>query len=160
VIESLTFPRLRPRTVVGNEFVLQTPRHYPVGSFTPIHAPGEICAGDVRRCRNGLAPYYLVYARGRLRAPVRVQPCGLPAGSCTPTGSFYAIGWTVESVLGGYTRCDLRLDRRHKQFYCTNIDARWDRFGRVIRRPRQAHVDDPLQLLFAKVAWDGHVVLD
>jgi hypothetical protein len=63
-------------------------------------------------------------------------------------------------VLGGYTsRCDMRLDRRLEQFYCANIDARWDRFGRVITRPRSAGVDDPLEFRFAKVAWDGHVVL-
>jgi hypothetical protein len=46
-----------------------------------------------------------------------------------------------------------------EQFYCTNSAARWDRVGRVIRRPAGARFSEPLQYAFAKVAWDGHVVL-
>ena len=37
--------------------------------------------------------------------------------------------------------------------------ARWDRVGRVLKRPPGARVNDPLQFTFAKIAWDGHVVM-
>jgi hypothetical protein len=159
VIASLAFPRLRPGTTVGAGLtVLQRSSRYPVSSFTLFHAPGAICTAAVH-CHGGSAPFYLVHAPGRLHVPDLIGPCS-PAGSCAPPGAFYALGWTDESVLGGYTsRCHLRLDRRDDQFFCTNIAARWDRVGRVIRRPPGAHVDDNLQFAFAKVAWDGHVVL-
>jgi hypothetical protein len=160
VIASLSFPPPRPGTEIGNGLtVLQPATSYPVDSFTLVHAPGAICGGDVRRCRTGGAPFYLVRAPGRLHEPDLLQPC-TPPGSCSPAGAFYAIGWTWEDVLGGYrSRCDLRLDRRRQQFFCTNLDARWDRVGRVITRPPGARFSDPLQFAFAKIAWDGHVVM-
>ena len=37
--------------------------------------------------------------------------------------------------------------------------ARWDRVRRVLVRPPGASRGDPLNLAFAKVAWDGHVLL-
>lgn len=40
-----------------------------------------------------------------------------------------------------------------------NLAARWDRVGRVIKRPAGATIDDPLNVAVAKVAWDGHVLL-
>jgi hypothetical protein len=160
VVASLSFPRLRTGTEVGYGLtVLQPASHYPIGSFTLVHAHGAICDHGVRDCRYGQAPFYLVHAPGRL-APGLLQPCAPTGTACSPTGAFYAIGWTDENVLGGYrSTCHLRLDRPHQQFYCTNLDARWDRVGRVITRPAGARFGDALQFAFAKIAWDGHLVL-
>jgi len=84
----------------------------------------------------------------------------MPAAACVPMGSFYAVGWKAEQVLGGYTsRCQMRLDLRRRQFYCANFDARWDRFGRTLRRPRWAQVNDDLAVSTLKVSWDGYVVV-
>ena len=59
----------------------------------------------------------------------------------------------------GYrARCLLRPDRARRQFCCSNLRARWDRVGRVIRRPPDARRGEPLLLLFAKLAWNGHVL--
>jgi hypothetical protein len=159
VIASLRFPRLHIGTIVGDELtVLQPATRYSVGSFTLIHAPRGPC-GASTTCRSTNVPFYLVRAPGRLSGPNHMQPC-YAAGACTPPGAFYAIGWTYEGIYGGYrSDCHLRLDRAHDQFYCTNIRARWDRVGRVIERPPGARVNDPLQFAFAKIAWDGHVVL-
>jgi hypothetical protein len=160
VVASLSFPRLHPGTMVGDLTVLQPARHYPVGSFTLIRAQGLLCNGDPRRCHWGEgAPFYLVHAPGRLRSPRMIEPC-TPRGTCVPALGFYALGSRSEGTIGGYrSRCDLRLDRRRRQFYCTNLKARWDRVGQVIRRPPGARVDDPLQFSYSEVAWDGHVLL-
>ena len=159
VIASVAFPPLRPGTNVNGLTVLQSASHYPVGSFTLVHARGAICDGHANDCVSGSAPFYLVHAPGRLHTPDLIEPCSPPA-SCAPAGAFYGIGWTWQLMQGGYTsRCNLRLDTRDDQFFCRNIDARWDRVGRVITRPRGARFNDPLQFAFAKVAWDGHVVL-
>ncbi len=86
---------------------------------------------------------------------VRVQ--GQPFYVVHAPGGFYAVGWTWQSLTGGYkSRCKLRLDGR-KQFFCTNMSARWDRVGRVLARPAGASRSDPLNILVAKLAWDGHV---
>jgi hypothetical protein len=159
VIASLTFPRLHTGEQAGDETVLDLASRYPVGSFTLIHAPGELCAGSVYRCHAGSQPFYLVHAPGRLHQPDLIDPCEPTPAACAPPGAFYALGWTSEDVLGGYrSACDLRFDRRLEQFWCTNSSARWDRTGRVIRRPPGARFDDGLQFAFAKIAWDGHVV--
>jgi hypothetical protein len=159
IIASVAFPRLHAGTEAGGLTVLGSGKRYRVGSFTLIHARSAICTEGANRCHAGTAPFYLVHAPGRLHQPDLIQPCPT-AGSCTPPGAFYAIGWKDESILGSYTaRCDLQLDRHDDQFYCTNMDARWDRVGRVITRPPGARINAPLQFAFAKIAWDGHVVL-
>ncbi len=159
VIASLSFPRLHTGEEVGDEVVLGPASRYPVGSFTLVHAPGELCDGSVYRCHYGGQPFYLVHAPGRLHQPDLLDPCEPTAAACTPPGAFYALGWTSEDVLGGYrSACHLRLDRSKEQFYCANSPARWDRTGRAIRIPHGARFADGLQFAFAKVAWDGHVV--
>jgi hypothetical protein len=75
-------------------------------------------------------------------------------------GGFYAVGWRSEHLVGGYrSQCRMRLDARRREFFCSNMRARWDRIGRVLVRPSRAADDDPLQVAVAKVAWDGHVLL-
>ena len=161
VLASLRFAAQHPgRTVGPGEFVLQTPSRYPSGSFTLMHAPGEICDGSVDHCHNGFAPLYLVHADWRLARNVWRGPCDQPANTCVPMGSFYALGWKAQEVQGGYTsKCMMRVDRVRQQFYCANFDARWDRFGRTLRRPRWASVDDDLAVVPAKISWTGFVVL-
>src|SRR5919204_1091663 len=89
---------------------------------------------------------------------VRVQ--GQPFSLVHAPGGFYAIGWTWQSLEGGYkSRCRLRLDRARKEFFCTNMRARWDRVGRVLVEPSRARGGDPLNVAVAKVAWDGHLLL-
>jgi hypothetical protein len=159
VIASLTFPRLHTGEQAGEEAVLAPASRYPVGSFTLIHARGELCDGSVYRCHAGRQPFYLVHAPGRLHQPDLIGPCEPTRAACAPPGAFYALGWTSEDVLGGYrSACHLRFDRRDQQFYCTNSSARWDRTGGAIRVPRGARFADGLQFAFAKAAWDGHVV--
>jgi hypothetical protein len=160
IIASLAFRRPQVGTTVGEQTVLGSADAYPVGSFTLIHAGAEICSGSVRSCRAGRAPFYLAQAPGVLHQPDLINPCTPTVAACGPPGAFYAIGWRSEDILGGYrSSCDLRLDRRREQFYCTNSAARWDRVGRVIRRPAGARFGDPLQFAFAKIAWDGDVVM-
>lgn len=159
VIASLTFPPLRSGERVGDETVLGPASDYPVGSFTLVHAPGQVCDASVYRCHYGIQPFYLVHAPGRLHQPDLIQPCQPTRSACTPPGAFYALGWTSEDVRGGYrSACHLRFDRQAEQFYCTNSPARWDRAGRVIRIPSGAPFPDGMQFAFAKIAWDGHVV--
>jgi hypothetical protein len=64
VITSLTFPLLHIGEQGGDETVLGLASSYPVGSFTLVHAPGELCSGSVYRCHFGRQPFYLVYAPG------------------------------------------------------------------------------------------------
>ena len=159
VIASLTFAPLQPGEQAGDETVLGLAGRYPIGSFTLVHAPGELCRGSVYRCHYGRQPFYLIHAPGRLHQPDLIQPCQPTAAACAPPGAFYALGWTSEDVLGGYrSACHLRLDPQDEQFYCTNSQARWDRTGNVIRMPPGARFADGLQFAFAKIAWDGHVV--
>jgi hypothetical protein len=159
VITSLTFPPLHTGEQAGDEIVLGPASRYPIGSFTLVRAPGELCDGSVYRCHAGRQPFYLVHAPGRLHRPDLIQPCQPAAAACAPPGAFYALAWTSEDVLGGYrSACHLRFDPQDEQFYCTNSRARWDRTGNVIRMPRGAGFADGLQFAFAKMAWDGHVV--
>lgn len=93
--------------------------------------------GSFTRVRVQRQPFYLVHA----------------------PGGFYAVGWTWQTLAGGYkSRCKLRLDRARKQFFCTNERARWDRVGRVLVKPAGA-ARDPLNITVAKPAWDGHLLL-
>jgi hypothetical protein len=159
VIASLAFPPLHTGERARDESVLGPAKSYPVGSFTLVHAHGQVCDGSVYRCFAADQPFYLVHAPGRLHQPDLIGPCQPTPGACTPPGAFYALGWTSEDVRGGYrSACHLRFDRRDEQFYCTNTPARWDRAGRVIRTPPGAAFPDGLQFAFAKIAWDGHVV--
>jgi hypothetical protein len=162
VIASLHFAAQHPGTTnsPGRQFVLQTPSRYPPGSFTLVHAPGEICGGSVDQCHPGRAPLYLVHADWRLARNVWRSPCGQPANTCVPMGSFYALGWKGQQVQGGYSsKCSMRVDRVHQQFYCANFDARWDRSGISLRRPHWASVNDDLAVTPAKISWAGYVVL-
>jgi hypothetical protein len=106
--------------------------------FTVLQPAGHYRIGSFTRVVVQRQPFYLV------RAP----------------GGFYAVGWRWESLEGGYkSHCRLRLDARRREFFCTNMRARWDRVGRALVRPRAAARDDPLNVAVAKVAWDGHVLL-
>ena len=91
----------------------------------------------------------------------RVRVAGKPFYLVHAPGGFYAIGWNWETLSGGYkSRCDLRFDSAQKQFSCTNMRARWDRVGRVLAKPVGAKRGDPLNIAVAKLAWDGHVLLN
>jgi hypothetical protein len=106
--------------------------------FSVLPPASRYPVGSVTRVRVQRQPFYLVHA----------------------PGGFYAVGWRWQSILGGYkSHCDMRLDRPRKQFFCTNMGARWDRVGRVLAKPRGAAAEDPLNVTVAKVAWDGHVLL-
>jgi hypothetical protein len=158
VDSSLSFAPLHPGTEVNGLTTLGPAREYPVGSFTLVRVVPTIDCGPASACHSG-TPLYLVHAPGRLLQPDLLQPCPDP-GSCSPPGACYAIGWTSPFFAGGYAEgCKLQLDDQDDQFYCTNMDARWDRVGRMLERPRGARFSDPLQYAFAKVAWDGLVVL-
>ncbi len=161
VLASLRFSRQHPGRTVGNrQYVLQTPGRYPAGSFTLVHAPGGICNGSPLRCHSGRAPLYLVHANWTLARNIRRSRCEQAANTCVPMGSFYALGWKQEAVPGGYTsQCALLVDLAKRQFYCANLDARWDRFGRTLRRPPGATVDDDLSVIAAKISWAGYVIL-
>jgi hypothetical protein len=107
-------------------------------SFSVLQPSGHYRVGSFTRVRVQRQPFYLV------RAP----------------GGFYAVGWKWQSLEGGYkSRCRLHFDVRRREFFCTNMRARWDRIGRVLLRPPGAAVKDPLNIAVAKVAWDGHVLL-
>jgi len=158
-IASLAFPALHTGDRAGDETVLGPASRYPVGSFTLVHAPGQICNGSVSTCFAADQPFYLVHAPGRLHQPDLIQPCEPTPAACADPGAFYALGWTSEDVQGGYrSACHLRFQTRDEQFYCTNSSARWDRAGRVIRMPAGASFPDGLQFAFAKIGWDGHIV--
>lgn len=157
IIASMRFDPLKPGTTHGGVAVVQQASHYPVGSFTLIHVKGIVCNGQT--CHRGTEPLYLVHAPGRFQylshAPAD-ERC-IPASSCVPYGSFYAISWKDKT---GYpSACDMRIDRRDKQFYCTNMRARWDAGGHHITTPNPH--DYPIGLSFdvAKIAFDGHVII-
>lgn len=107
--------------------------------FRVFHPAKRYPVGSFTRVRVAGKPFYLVHA----------------------PGGFYAIGWSWETLSGGYkSRCDLRFDSSRKQFSCTNMRARWDRLGRVLAKPVRAKRGDPLNIAVAKLAWDGHVLLN
>ena len=145
IVSSLALPRLQPGMIVGGTFaVLRPARDYPAGTATRVEVPQRGCAGTAIVCHppSGRAPLYLVHAGGR---PARgFVPCQAP-GVCVSPGAFYTVGenpW-----------CPLRFDARDDQFYCPGTKRRWDRVGRQISAVHS------LNLGFAKIAWDGHVVV-
>ncbi len=146
LIASLSFPRLRPGTRIGIGVVVGPASDYPVGSFTLVH---------VRFANGHLERVYLVHAPGRLSFG---QQC-LIAGPCVPSGAFYGIGSAYNTRLNHAPQCDLRLDRRNDDFYCTNLAVRWDRVGRVISRPASESYVGSSEGLYAKVAWDGQILM-
>jgi hypothetical protein len=144
IVSSLAFPRLQPGTVVGGGFaVLHGAGHYPVGTARRVEVPQRGCGGTAIVCppAGGHTPLYLVHAPGR---PARgFVPCQSP-GVCVLPGAFYTVGENAW--------CSLRFDATDDQFYCPGTDRRWDRVG------RQINAVHSLNLGFAKIAWDGHVV--
>jgi hypothetical protein len=93
--------------------------------FHVLRPSAQYPVGSFTRVRVGRRPFYLVHA----------------------PGGFYAIGWTWESITGGYkARCVLQLDRSRHEFLCTNMKARWDRVGRVLVKPHGASRGDPLNI--------------
>lgn len=120
---------------------LAVPRLHPgetAGSFAVLRPARSYPVGSFTRLRVQGQPFYLVHA----------------------PGGFYGIGWTWESLAGGYkSRCELRLDEATKQFYCSNMRARWDRVGRPLERPPGAGRADPLNVAVATISWDSHVLL-
>ncbi len=160
VIASLRFPHLHPGERAGDFVVLGRASEDPVGSFTLVHAPGAVCPGSVNGCHRSRQPFYLIHAPGRLPASMQEPDMCPTARSCSPVGAFYPVSWTWEYILGGYiSRCDLRLDRSTDEFWCTNLAARWDRLGRPILVPPHVRFPESLQVAFAKVSWDGYVML-
>jgi hypothetical protein len=158
IISSIRFRALRPGTVNDGVAVFARPSHYPVRSLTLIHVGGSACAAGTTACRGAGEPVYLVHAPGRYRwrPDAAADTRCIPASSCVGYGSFYAIGW---KSAGGYpSACNLRLDRRARRFYCTNMHARWDVLGRPIAVPPH---QDPTDLSFenVKIAWDGHLLV-
>ena len=106
--------------------------------FTVLPRASHYPVGSFTRVTAQHQPFYLVHA----------------------PGGFYALGWKWQSVGNGYkSDCQLRLDRRRREFFCTNLHARWDRIGRVITRPTTASFNDPLNATVAKPSWDGHILL-
>jgi hypothetical protein len=145
-IASLSFPRLAPGTGVGAAVVLGPASRYPVGSFTLVHA----------RFLNGRTePIYLVHAPGRLTYGHDCRG----DGPCTAAGAFYGIGPEYNTRDTHAPLCQLRLDRQHDDFYCNNLGVSWDRVGRVIARPSSEAYIGSNEALYAKVAWDGQVMI-
>lgn len=91
--------------------------------------------GSFTRIRVGGSPTYLVHA---------------------PGGCYAAGTWATQSY---GRRCRFRLDRASKEFFCTNIRARWDRIGNVIIKPRSARRGDPLWPNTVGLSWDRHVLV-
>ena len=145
-IASLAFRRLAPGSQVDGAEILGPASAYPVGSFTLFHARFGGNAGE---------PVYLVHAPGRLGFG---HQC-LNNGPCTPAGSFYGIGPGYNTRLGHAPVCRLRLDRPLDEFYCANMGVRWDRVGRVIARPASESFVGSNGGLYAKVTWDGQVMI-
>ncbi|HEX6702317.1 MAG TPA: hypothetical protein VF101_16440 [Gaiellaceae bacterium] len=161
------FPNARPQPVTADG------RNYLAYVWIGSRAPAELrarLAGVVSslafpRLRPGETVGYGFTVLERVqRYPVgsftRVSVQRQPFYLVRAPGGLYGIGWRWQSITGGYkSRCDLRLDRRRREFFCTNLRARWDRVGRVLVRPRGAARGDPLNVAVAKVSWDGHVLL-
>jgi len=146
VIASLSFPHWPAGTSVGLAVLLGPATDYPVGSFTLVHA---------RYRASRVEPVYLVHAPGRLSYG---HQC--PRGdSCVQSGSFYGIGPQYNTRLEHAPQCELRLDRQHDEFYCTNMGVRWDRVGRVISRPTDESYVGSIEGWYAKITWDGHVMI-
>jgi hypothetical protein len=145
-IASLSFPHLAPGTQVGDAVVLGPASRYPLGSFTLIHA----------RFTGGRdQPIYLVHAPGRLTYGHDCQSYG----PCTPAGAFYGIGPEYNTRSTNAPVCQLGLDRQKDEFYCNNLGVKWDRVGRVIARPANESYIGSIEGLYAKIAWDGQIMI-
>jgi hypothetical protein len=136
VLKSIRFPPLEKGTVTGatpSFYVLDLADAYPVESVTRFERADPV--------NTSIAfPFYLVHA----------------------PGGFYAVGFgnTSSQLVGGYKNCDVRFDPDHFEFFCPENGARWDRLGEVLVNPDPGvHPDDPLQILLAKTAQDGHVLV-
>jgi len=110
------------------------------------------------RLRTGTVAGYGFSVLDRARSyPVgsftRVQAQGQRLYLVHAPGGFYAVGccW---SMTPPRPQCDVRLDRSLEQFFCANLEVRWDRMGRPKRRG-----DEPLSIATTKSSWDGHVLL-
>lgn len=143
-LEAWIGPRASPTAraeLAGMVSSFAVPRLHPgetVGSFVVLRPERSYPVGSFTRLRVQGQSFYLVHA----------------------PGGFYGIGWTWESLSGGYkSRCELRLDEAAKQFYCRNMRARWDRVGRPLERPAGARRADPLNVAVATTSWDSHVLL-
>lgn len=109
-----------------------------LGSIGVFARASRYAVGSFTRIRPGAGPSYLVHA----------------------PGGWYAVAWKWPPHTGYVSRCRVRFDSTRKQFFCTNIRARWDRVGRVIVKPRSAPEGDPLDLNEVALSWDGHVLVD
>ena len=130
LLKSLAFRRLAPGTPVADGYIVGPASRFPVGSFTRIQA---------RFLGHTATPVYLVHAPGRFTVLHRCPK----AGSCTPTGAFYAMGETYNTRLDHAPNCQIQFDPKDEQFYCTNLGVRWDRVGRVAQATRRREVHRP-----------------
>ena len=90
-----------------------------------------------------------------------IRADGLPLLLVHAPGGFYALGWNWSGPPDTYrSTCEHRVVVHRSEIYCAACEARWDRIGRVIARPATAQHDEPLHLSIAKVAWDGHVLVN
>jgi hypothetical protein len=146
VIGSLLFPTVPTGTHVGTGELVGPAADYPTGSITLVHAQ----FGDAHR-----APVYLIHAPGRLTYG---HACFV-GGPCTPSGAFYGIGGQYNTRRNRAPLCAIRLDRRNLDFYCANLAVRWDRVGRVIRRPADESYIGSTEGLYAKITWNGQIMI-
>lgn len=169
--KSDVYSRLRPRPL--ERTIVAAGRNYLALAWIGLAAPRELRAQLARvvsslsfpRLRPGQTVGYgfevlQPASRYRIGSFRRVRVLGQPFYLVHAPRGFYAVGWRWQSLAGGYkSRCRLQVDRRRKQFFCANFNARWDRLGGVLTRPRGAARGDPLNIAVAKVGWDGHVLL-
>ncbi len=146
VIKSLAFRRLAPGTPVADGYIVGPASRFPVGSFTRIQA---------RFLGHTATPVYLVHAPGRFTV---LHQCP-KAGSCSPTGAFYAMGETYNTRLGHAPNCQIQFDPKDEQFYCTNLGVRWDRVGRVLKQPAGEKYIGAIGGDYAKITWDGQIMI-
>jgi hypothetical protein len=150
VIKSLAFRRLPPGTQVGPGYIIGPASRFPVGSFTRVMVP-QSGVSDERAM-----PVYLVHAPGQFAADPDHQ-CP-KTGSCTPPGAFYAMGETYSTRLNHAPNCDIQFERSDAQLSCTNLGVRWDRVGRVVKRPADEKYIGDIDGIYAKVTWDGQIM--
>ena len=147
VVKSLAFRRLAPGTQVAlGGYIVGPASRFPVGSFTRIEA---------RFVGHKATPVYLVHAPGRFTVDHQCPK----TGSCTPTGAFYGMGETYNTRLDHAPNCQIQLDRKDEQFYCTNLGVQWDRVGRVVKQPAGEKYIGAIGGDYAKVTWDGQIMI-
>lgn len=146
VIASLAFRALEAGTPVATGVLLGPGRDYSVGSFTRVH---------VRFPAHRRQAIYIVHAPGRFTYG---HECGV-AAPCAPAGAFYAIGGSYNTRRNHAPDCAIQFDARARAFYCRNLGVRWDRVGRVVSRPRDESDIGSNAGLYAKVCWDGQLMV-